>query len=77
MELKTKFNLDQEVYFIHENKVIKGNILTINTKSISKGFNMGYVYKEIYIVDIPGTNNKIEKDSIETFATKEELLKSL
>lgn len=72
MEIKTKFDLWQEVFFLHNNKVHSFQIDSISVKAIA----LGGGEKEIEIsYKLCGlTDSFNEKD---LFATKEELLKSL
>jgi hypothetical protein len=85
MEIKTKFNLDDKVFFIHQNKVKFGYVNKIFT-SVSlkgKGVSFGYILNEDYVIaDYFGDTNyigsEIGKFKAEIlFSTKEELIKSL
>lgn len=73
MEIKTKFDLWQEVFFLHNNKVQCLQIDSIYIRVIA----LGGGEKEIeisYQLNGSTTDRFDEKD---LFATKEELLKSL
>lgn len=73
MEIKTKLDLWQEVFFLHNNKVQCLQIDSIYIRVIA----LGGGEKEIeisYQLNGPTTDRFDEKD---LFATKEELLKSL
>ena len=73
MEIKTKFNLRQKVYFMYENKVNSLQIDSIIVRVIALGGSEDEI--EIsYQLNGPTTDRFDEKD---LFATKEELLKSL
>ena len=73
MEIKTKFNLRQKVYFIWGNKVQSLQIDSISVKAIA----LGGGEKEIEIsYQLNGlTTDRFDESDL--FATKEELLKSL
>ena len=73
MEIKTKFDLWQEVFFLHNNKVHSFQIDSISVRVIALGG--GEEEIEIsYQLNGLTTDRFDEKD---LFATKEELLKSL
>jgi len=54
MNLETKFNIDDEVYVLHNNKVTKQKILEIKIVINPKYINKYYIFK-----DIP---DKLEQD---------------
>ena len=68
MEIKTKFNINDEVWFIYDNKVIKRKIVRINIEIESE-------QRTIYRLN-PCINNVLLEEK-NLFPTKEELLKSL
>lgn len=78
MTIKTKFNVRDECFFIHNDKIQKMKINQININVISEG-----KYSELYIFAIDetvssiGIFNQITRNYNQIFATKEELLKSL
>ena len=69
MEIKTKFNINDEVWFIYDNKVIKRKIVRINIEIESE-------QRTIYRLN-PCINNVLQFEEKNLFPTKEELLKSL
>lgn len=72
MEIKTKFNLRQKVYFMWSNKVHSLQIDSISVKVIA----LGGEEKEIEIsYKLCGLTDSFDEKEI--FATKEELLKYL
>lgn len=72
MEIKTKFDLWQEVYFLYENKVHSFQIDSISVRVIA----LGGGEEEIEIsYKLCGLTDSFEEKNL--FATKEELLKSL
>lgn len=72
MEIKTKFNLRQKVYFMWGNKVQSLQIDSISVKAIA----LGGGEEEIEIsYKLNGLTNSFGESDL--FATKEELLKSL
>lgn len=72
MEIKTKYDLWQEVFFLHNNKVHSFQIDSISVKVIALGGSEEEI--EISYKLCGSTDSFDEKD---LFATKEELLKSL
>lgn len=72
MEIKTKFNLRQKVYFMWDNKVQSLQIDSISVKAIA----LGGGEEEIEIsYKLCGLTDSFDEKNM--FATKEELLKSL
>lgn len=69
MEIKTKFNLYEEVYFLYDNKLTQSSVagisLEINTKRI----------EEKYVLQGSTGYTKFDRSSL--FKTKEELVASL
>ena len=84
MEIKTKFNLGDTVYYIENNKIHQGKVVRVETMSIlnERTYNDGSVgtsqsYIETYKVL---SNTYKRKQSFECyllFATQEELLEDL
>lgn len=74
MEVKTKFNLGDEVWMMESNKAVSGSIkeLTINIRFNGKN-TIKYAIKVLWKSHIWDTTRYEE----ELFPTKEELLKSL
>lgn len=82
IKIETKFNLEENVFFIEENKIKHAYIKEINITSrvyreAFYGFAVGhyilYTLKESGYINI----KYIKKAESELFATKEELLKTL
>lgn len=83
MEIKTKFNLGDTVYYIENNKIHQGKVVGIDTTSVLNH----YTYKggsleigESYIETYKVSNSEKRKQSFERyllFATQEELLEDL
>lgn len=75
MTINTKFNINDEVWFMYHNKVTKGNVTGI---WIQKSSNLCSWWgdKVKYCVQINlKQENEVEENNL--FITKEELLKSL
>lgn len=70
MTVKTKFNVDDKVYFIYNNKVYYAPIRSINIL-----VTYTYSVKIKYTVNYDSLTTSLCEESI--FKTKEELLKSL
>ena len=68
MTVKTKFDIDEDVYFIHNNKVTENKITGIGV-SITEDNSVEIVYY-IHYDDIKLPKNKV-------FGSKDELLESL
>ena len=83
MEIKTKFNLGDTVYYIENNKIHQGKVLRIDTTSVLNHYtyNDGSVKtSESYIETYKVSNSEKRKQSFEhylLFATQEELLEDL
>ena len=72
MEIKTKFNLWQNVYLLWNNKVVCQQIEGISVRVNA----LGNGEKDISIIyELVGLDKRIDEDVL--FATKEELLQSL
>lgn len=67
MEIKTKFNINDEIWTMADNKAVTGIIKSISINIISNKTEINYVMM---------FNNRIREES-KCFKTKEELLKSL
>ena len=74
MEIKTKYDIGQRVFFMSDNRVCEG---TIESFDIGFGYDNGTEYLDIcYCVkDKFSTDIPINEENL--FLTKEELLKSL
>ena len=42
MEIKTKYNTGQEVWFIADNRIVKGDIVSVNVNANSKKTDINY-----------------------------------
>ena len=71
MEIKTKFNIKDEVWYLFENKIHTGWISRIETDS---KYEYGQLSK-VYIKYTIGVSIELSEDRL--FSTKEDLLKSL
>ena len=72
MDYKTKFEIGDIVFLIHDNKVAKGKITGIDVSAYNNKFEHTINTSELYII------NYDEKYPVNVlFKTKEELLKSL
>lgn len=83
MEIKTKFNLGDTVYYIENNKIHQGKVVRIDTTSVLNHYtyNSGSVKtSESYIETYKVSNSEKRKQSFERyllFATRQELLEDL
>lgn len=83
MEIKTKFNLGDTVYYIENNKIHQGKVVRIDTTSVLNHYTYNGGSLEIgesYIETYKVSNSEKRKQSFERyllFATKEELLEDL
>ena len=83
MEIKTKFNLGDTVYYIENNKIHQGKVVRIDTTSALNRYTYNGGSLEIgesYIETYKVSNSKKRKQSFERhllFATQEELLEDL
>lgn len=77
MTIETKFDIGDEAYVLHENKVCKGNIdhISINVEE-NKKIHIYYKIFRIANKTIHGSVRVVFKEW-QIFKTKEELLKSL
>lgn len=73
MEIKTKYDIGDEVYTLHKNKVVKVKIKAVSCSLSNTGRYTGYATD---IVEGLFESNKVFIEE-ELFKTKEELLKSL
>lgn len=80
MEIKTKFEKGQEVFFLYENKIKKSVPFEIEIKIIDKD-KFGYTQEEKYWFYNNDNKDNIDKiisiDSKKCFETKQELIQSL
>ena len=84
MEIKTKFNLGDTVYYIENNKIHQGKVVRVETMSIlnERTYNDGSVgtsqsYIETYKVLSNTYNRKKSFERYLLFAPQEELLEDL
>ena len=83
MEIKTKFNLGDTVYYIENNKIHQGKVVRIDTTSVLNHYTYNDGRLEIgesYIETYKVSNSEKRKQSFERyllFATQEELLEDL
>lgn len=70
MEIKTKFDTGDTVYFLYGNKVHTGDVVMINIHKIFSR-SIGIKYR------IHGLSQAVDRAEHELFKTKEELIKSL
>ena len=74
MKIKTKFNVEDEVYLIHSNKIVKAKVVEIHTVNFNN--NKGSHIKITYALSLPDKYS-IQVEEKELFVTKQELLDSL
>lgn len=67
MKVETKYNTNQTVYFMHENKIKSGEIAVINIKLVANDNSINITYKIFNYQNDTFAESKI-------FSTKEELL---
>ena len=83
MEIKTKFNIGDTVYYIENNKIHQGKVVRIDTTSVLNHYTYNGGSLEIgesYIETYKVSNSEKRKQSFEhylLFATQEELLEDL
>ena len=80
MEIKTKLDLDDAVYFMSKNKVTCGKVMLIKTTSELTGPSTNSLDSRthiVYLADVLKENKYIEIDEEFAFGTKKELLESL
>ena len=80
MEIKTKLDLGDAIYFMSKNKVTCGKIISIKTISEldeSLAHLLGSKTHIIYLADVLGEDKYIEVNEKFAFETKEKLLESL
>ena len=81
MEIKTKYNIGDEVYFIHGNKIIHNKITRIDI-SIRKERNEKVIPRIEYTIDLGFRTGKISdtltsRIEFDIYSTKEDLIKSI
>lgn len=77
MQIKTQFDIGQEVWLIHENKSTKTTVGAININVLSKD-TINIIYHLGWEEDFEGEDFLIKSVSGKRlFSTKEELIKSL
>lgn len=74
MEINTKFNVEDEVYLLHSNKIVKAKIIEIHITSFNN--NKGPYMKITYALSLPD-KYRTQVEEKELFITKQELLDSL
>ena len=74
MKIETRFNVDDEVYFMHENKVASAQVATVHVYT-HKPLGDRVVISTKYYLKHSGKSDGYMEDAL--FASKEELLKSL
>ena len=82
MEIKTKYNINDEVYFIHDNKILHKEITSIDIRitraSTNKEESIAMVEYTINLGFAEKVRNTFTtRLEFELFSTKEELLKTL
>ena len=80
MEIKTKLDLGDAVYFMSKNKVTCGKVMSIKTISELTGPSanlLGSKTHIIYFADVSGEDKNIEVNEKFAFGTKEKLLESI
>ena len=80
MEIKTKLDLGDAVYFMSKNKVTCGRVISIKTISElthPSTNSLGSKTHTIYFADVLGEDKYIEVNEKFAFGTKEKLLESL
>ena len=80
METKTKLELGHSIYFMNENKITSGKIISIKTISelvdpLSNSLDSRTHI--VYLADVLGEDKYIEVNEKFAFETKEKLLESL
>lgn len=74
MKIETRFNVDDNVYFMHENRVASAQVAVVQVHS-HKPYGDRVVTGTKYYLKNSGTSNGYMEDAL--FASKEELLNSL
>lgn len=74
MKIETRFNVDDNVYFMHDNRVATGQVAVIQVFA-SNPYKDKVVTDTIYYLKNSGKNDGYMEDAL--FASKEELLNSL
>ncbi len=80
MEIKTKLDLGDAVYFMSKNKVTCGKVMSIKTISELDESSTNSLESKthiIYFADVLGEDKYIEVNEKFAFGTKEKLLESL
>lgn len=74
MKIETRFNVDDNVYFMHDNRVATGRVAAVQVYAY-KPYNDKVVTGTKYYLKNSGKSDGYMEDAL--FASKEELLKSL
>lgn len=75
MKIETRFNVDDEVYFMHDNRVAIGNVATIQVYTHKPLGNEIVISVKYYLKGCSVQSNGYIEE--ELFASKQELLNSL
>jgi hypothetical protein len=73
MEINTRFNMNQEVYFLHDNIVVRAEVVRIDVTVMSEG----RTWKKYEVRALSGGQLFTEKVENTIFASKAELIASL
>lgn len=74
MKIETRFNVDDNVYFMHENRVATGQVAVVEVYA-HKPYNDEVVIGAKYYLKNSGKSDGYMEDAL--FASKDELLNSL
>ena len=74
MKIETRFNVDDEVYFMHENKVASAQVAAVQVYSYKSHGDRVVTGTKYYLKHLGKSDGYLE-DAL--FASKEELLNSL
>lgn len=74
MKIETRFNINDNVYFMHENRVATGQVAVVEVYA-HKPYNDKVVIDAKYYLKSSGKSDGYMEDAL--FASKEELLNSL
>lgn len=80
MTLESKYDLDQNVWFMNDNRTVEGTITKV-TCSVGKHMKYDDMYTVQFKTPYPGPNEPLYRNEVvfeyDLFPSKEELLKSL
>lgn len=82
MEIKTKYNIGDEVYFIHGNKIIHNKIRRIDISILEERKKNIIIPRIEYTIDLGFKTGRISdtltsRIEFDIYSTKEELIKSI